>query len=116
MKNHIVVDLTTCRLSYFEGNELVREYQVGIGKQSMPTPAGNYEVVRKLVFEKQEDPELDFGSRRVILSNEKTCLHGSWNGPVEGRVSCGCVRMYNKDIEELFSKIEVGMPVTMIEG
>jgi lipoprotein-anchoring transpeptidase ErfK/SrfK len=116
MKNHIVVNLTTCRLSYFEEDKLIREYSVGIGKLATPTPAGHYHIIEKLVFEKPVTSEPDFGSRRAILSNEKTCLHGSWNGPVEGHVSGGCVRMYNQDVEELFSKVEVGTPVIMIEG
>ena len=44
------------------------------------------------------------------------CLHGSWNGPVEGHVSGGCVRMHNQDIEELFLLVEIGTLVTIIEG
>ena len=38
MKNHIVVNLTTFCLSYFEEDTLIREYSVGIGKLSTPTP------------------------------------------------------------------------------
>ncbi len=109
MKNHIIVNLATLRLEYFEEGQLRKEYPVGIGKPETPTPPGNYQVVGKLVF--TEPVDIDFGSRRLVLSSDKTCLHGSWNGPVEGAVSGGCVRMYNQDIEELFPKVEIGMPV-----
>jgi lipoprotein-anchoring transpeptidase ErfK/SrfK len=114
MKNNIVVNLTKGRLFYFEEDKLMKEYPVGIGKLSTPTPPGNYQIVEKLIFEKAAMSDLDFGSRRMVLSSDKTCLHGSWNGPVEGHVSGGCVRMYNQDIEELFSKVQVGTSVVMI--
>ena len=109
----IVVNLSKLRCSYFENGQLVKEYPVGIGKPATPTPPGNYQVIEKLVFENIGD--VDLGSRRLVLSSDKTCLHGSWNGPVEGCVSGGCVRMYNKDIEELFPKVDIGTPVTMVK-
>lgn len=112
MEKQIVVNLTTLRCTYCEDGKPVKEYAVGIGKPSTPTPPGNYRIVDKLVFEKMD--EIDFGSRRLVLSSDKTCLHGSWNGPVEGHVSGGCVRMHNKDIEELFPQVEIGTSVRMI--
>lgn len=115
MNNYIIVNLTKYRLYYIENGEVINEYPVGIGRAATPTPAGKYQVLEKLVFDKQESIDLDFGSRRMVLSSDKTCLHGSWNGPVEGRVSGGCVRMYNQDIEELFAKVSVGTTVIMLE-
>jgi Uncharacterized protein conserved in bacteria len=112
MKNRVEVNLSIHRAYYFEDDKLIKEYRVGSGKPETPTPAGKYEVVEKLIFEKPG--EIDLGSRRLVLSSDKTCLHGSWNGPVEGYVSGGCVRMYNQDIEELFEKVEVGTPVVML--
>ncbi|AJQ30017.1 L,D-transpeptidase [Pelosinus fermentans] len=112
MKKHIAVNLTTFRTSYYEDDTLIKEYSVGIGKADTPTPPGNYQIIEKLIFEKIAD--VDLGSRRLVLSSDKTCLHGSWNGPVEGYVSGGCVRMYNQDIEELFENVEIGTPVIMI--
>ncbi|SEP44499.1 L,D-transpeptidase [Propionispora vibrioides] len=112
MEKYVVVHLTTHRACYFENDQLIKEYRVGSGKSETPTPPGSYKVVEKLVFKNQGD--IDFGSRRLVLSSDRTCLHGSWNGPVEGYVSGGCVRMYNPDIEELFEKVDVGTPVIMI--
>mgnify|MGYP000903903092 CR=1 FL=1 len=112
MQKQLVVNLTTLRCAYFEDGKLIKEYPVGIGKLATPTPPGTYQVVEKLVFNEMGD--IDLGSRRLVLSADKTCLHGSWQGPVEGRVSGGCVRMYNKDIEELFPKVEIGTPVVML--
>lgn len=112
MKKHIIVNLTALRVCYYEEDSLILEYPAGIGKSETPTPAGVYQVVDKLIF--NEPGEVDLGSRRFVLSTDKTCLHGSWFEPVEGYVSGGCVRMYNQDIEALFEKVEVGTPVTMM--
>ena len=113
MNKKVIVNLAAHRAYYYEDNQLSKEYPVGSGKLETPTPPGNYKIIEKLTFNKLLD--LDFGSRRLVLSSDKTCLHGSWNGPVEGYVSGGCVRMHNKDIEELFEKVEIGTPVIMIE-
>ncbi len=112
MKKHIIVNLTTLCASYYEDDQFIKEYSVGIGKANTPTPPGNYQIIEKLIFETIAD--VDLGSRRLVLSSDKTCLHGSWNSPVEGYVSGGCVRMYNPDIEELFEKVEIGTSVIMI--
>lgn len=112
MKKYIVVNLTTLRVAYYEEGNLIAEYPAGIGKAETPTPPGSYQVIDKLIF--TEPGEVDLGSRRFVLSTDKTCLHGSWFGPVEGQVSGGCVRMYNQDIAELFEKVEIGTPVTMM--
>lgn len=111
MKTRVEVNLNAHRACYFENDKLIKEYRVGSGKPETPTPPGSYVVIEKLIFEKQGD--IDLGSRRLVLSSDKTCLHGSWNGPVEGYVSGGCVRMYNQDIEELFEKVDIGTPVIM---
>jgi len=115
MHNHIVINLTTFRLYYFESDQLRKEYSIGVGRAATPTPPGVYQVMEKLIFAKPEKIDLDFGSRRMVLSSDKTCLHGSWNGPVEGEVSGGCIRMHNQDIEELFNKVQVGTIVSMVK-
>lgn len=112
MNKKVIVNLATHQAYYYEANQLIKKYPVGSGKAETPTPPGSYEVMEKLIFDKPG--EFDLGSRRLVLSSDKTCLHGSWDGPVEGYVSGGCVRMYNKDIEELFEKMEIGTPVVMI--
>ena len=116
MRKHIIVNLKLGRVYYYEEECCQSEYPAGSGKPDTPTPPGHYKVVDKLIFADSNASEVDLGSRRLVLSSDKTCLHGSWHGPVEGQVSGGCVRMHNADIEELFEKVEIGTPVFMIEG
>ena len=83
---HILVNLSTRRLSYYEGDRLLNEYPVGIGKASTPTPTGRYSVIEKVI-----NPPLDnLGTRILRLSNTNTCIHGT-NDPssIGGLVSGG---------------------------
>jgi lipoprotein-anchoring transpeptidase ErfK/SrfK len=42
-------------------------------------------------------------------------FHGTPEPNSVGKASShGCIRMYNKDIEELFHKVRVGTPVTVV--
>lgn len=114
MNHFIVINLATGSLFYFEGNQMLGRYTVAIGRPATPTPPGTYQITEKEILPLPEPGGADLGSRRLILSSAKTCVHGSWRGPVMGQVSGGCVRMRNEDIEELFPKVEVGTPVIMI--
>lgn len=116
MGKKIVVNLLTKRLAFFEEECCVKEYPVGVGKPTTPTPPGHYHIMGKQKFDRLGSRERDFGSRRMLLDTARTCLHGSWNGPWEGDVSGGCIRMNNPDIEELFNQVELETPVIVIGG
>lgn len=112
--SHILINLATRRLSYFEGDRRVNTYPVGVGKPSTPTPTGSYSVIEKVMY-----PGGALGTRWMGLSipGGNYGIHGTNNPPsIGGYVSNGCIRMYNQDVEELFPKIEVGTPVEIISG
>lgn len=107
--SHIDVDLSCRRLAYYERERLVRTYPVGVGKSSTPTPIGNYTVITKIM-----NPGGMLGSRWMGLSIRKGNygIHGTDNpGSIGGYVSNGCIRMYNRDVEELFSIVQIRTPV-----
>ncbi len=112
--SHILINLATRRLSYFEGDRQVNLYPVGVGKAATPTPTGSYLVVVKLIH-----PGGMLGTRWMGLSipGGNYGIHGT-NNPLSigGYVSHGCVRMYNQDVEELFSMVSIGTPVEIIKG
>ncbi|MBO3462659.1 MAG: L,D-transpeptidase [Aetokthonos hydrillicola CCALA 1050] len=42
-------------------------------------------------------------------------MHGTPNPETVGKtISHGCIRMYNKDVEDLFQKVSVGTPVIVV--
>ena len=49
------------------------------------------------------------GAAAMTLSGGEYAIHGT-NAPasIGGFVSYGCIRMYNQDISDLFSRVEVG--------
>jgi len=112
--SHISVNLATRRLTYYEGERLIKTYPVGVGKASTPTPTGNYTIVEKIM-----NPGGALGSRWMGLSIKKGYygIHGTNNpSSIGGYVSNGCIRMYNQDVEELFPNVQIGMPVNITSG
>ncbi|NLI11828.1 L,D-transpeptidase family protein [Pelotomaculum propionicicum] len=112
--SHILVNLYTRRLAYFEGDRQVNLYPVGVGKAATPTPTGSYVVVVKIV-----QPGGMLGTRWMGLSipGGNYGIHGTNNpSSIGGYVSNGCIRMYNHDVEALFPKVSIGTPVEIIKG
>jgi LysM repeat protein len=58
-----------------------------------------------------------YGTRWMGLSKPNYGIHGTNNPSSIGKaVSLGCIRMYNQDIESIFSMVSLGTPVDIISG
>jgi len=55
------------------------------------------------------------GMRALTLSGDQYAIHGT-NRPnsIGTAASYGCIRMYNRDIVDLFDRVDVGTPVVMM--
>ncbi|MGQ9659399.1 MAG: L,D-transpeptidase family protein [Thermochromatium sp.] len=136
----IVINRAEKRLYYYPPNNPneVRIYAITVGKESMGTPLGNFEII-----EKRQDPvwtpgpqvRANYAARGKILpptvppgpdnplgryamrlSNPDYLIHGTnqpWGMGLE--VSGGCIRMYPEAIEELYGMAELKTPVTIID-
>ena len=138
----IVLNIASKRLFYFpqaaEGEtQKVMTYPIGIGRVGWETPLGATEVVSKATDPhwyvpasvRREHAELGnplpsvvppgpdnpLGAFVLKLEMPGYLIHGT-NQPygVGMRVSHGCVRLYPENIELLFSLVEVGEPVQII--
>lgn len=138
----IVLNIASKRLFYFpqaaEGEtQKVMTYPIGIGRVGWETPLGATEVVSKATDPhwyvpasvRREHAELGnplpsvvppgpdnpLGAFVLKLEMPGYLIHGT-NQPygVGMRVSHGCVRLYPENIELLFSLVEVGEPVEII--
>ncbi|AGK99731.1 L,D-transpeptidase family protein [Desulfoscipio gibsoniae] len=97
------------KLYYYNGERLIKEYPVAVGKPSTPTPPGNYKVKNKTV-----NPGGVLGTRWMGLTipGGNYGIHGNNNPSSIGQaVSLGCIRMHNHHVEELFPQIPIGTPV-----
>ncbi|WP_027364291.1 L,D-transpeptidase family protein [Desulfotruncus alcoholivorax] len=105
----LAINTVARRLSHFDGNRLVKEYPVAVGKPSTPTPSGSYKIKNKVV-----NPGGVLGTRwmGMDIPGGNYGIHGTNNPASIGTAaSLGCVRMYNHDVEELFPNIPIGTPV-----
>jgi len=141
-KRGVVLNIATKRLFYYppviEGEApKVLTYPIGIGRVGWETPLGETTViakakdpswwvpasVRKEHAEKGDPlpsivppgPENPLGTRVLKLNMPGYLIHGT-NQPygVGMRVSHGCVRLYPENIEFLYTLIDVGEVVTIM--
>ncbi len=118
----IVVSLADRKLAVVEAGHVVKIFPTAVGAPRTPSPVGSYHVVQRL-----SDPTWytkgrivppgkanPLGTRWLGLSAKGYGIHGT-NAPasVGHDVSHGCIRMRNRDVEELFAMVTVGDPVEL---
>ncbi|MGE5662223.1 MAG: L,D-transpeptidase [Ignavibacteriales bacterium] len=85
----------------------VTDYNVVIkhfGSPTTPTPKGTFRIINK-----QVNPGGPYGARWMGLSYKGVGIHGTNRpGSIGGPVSHGCIRMYNRDVIQLFNTVPVG--------
>lgn len=113
-------------LCLYNGSTIVKSYKIAVGKKTTPTPLGSFKVVNKVVnpgwFPQGKDPipaGVDYnpiGTRWIGLSEKSYGIHGT-NQPksIGKKASKGCIRMNNKDVEELFDLVSIGTTVQIID-
>ncbi|MBT8106972.1 MAG: L,D-transpeptidase family protein [Gammaproteobacteria bacterium] len=141
-KQGVILNIATRRLFYFpaaeEGeHQQVRTYPIGIGRVGWETPLGETTVVSKakdphwwvpasvrrehaemgdpLPAVVPPGPDNPLGHRVLKLDMPGYLIHGT-NTPygVGMRVSHGCVRLYPENIEVLYTLVDIGEKVTII--
>lgn len=112
----IDISLSKRRLFLYEGNRLIKSYPIGIGKILTPTPVGQYVIINKVPYPYswRGGPLSPYGTLWMGLSRPGYGIHGTNNPSSIGkRVSKGCIRMYNQDVEDLGRRVGIGTPVTI---
>ncbi|MBF7082673.1 L,D-transpeptidase family protein [Desulfallas sp. Bu1-1] len=110
----LTINTVQRRLRHFNGERLMKEYPVAVGKPSTPTPPGSYKIKNKIV-----NPGGILGTRWMGLTipGGNYGIHGTNNpASIGNAVSLGCIRMHNHDIEELFPQVAIGTPVEIFGG
>jgi L,D-transpeptidase catalytic domain len=118
---HLVVDRSSFRATLYKGGRVVFRSIVGVGEPHWPTPAGSFYIRERLTgFTDPIYGSLAFGTnaRSAVLTDWPgggfIGIHGTNQpGILPGRVSHGCVRIRNPDIQRLDRLIRVGTPVTI---
>jgi lipoprotein-anchoring transpeptidase ErfK/SrfK len=117
----IVVELAAHQITVYDGESILLQEPVAIGKDATPTPPGVY-YLRVLL--KAPDPDTVYGPYAYGLSGHSDVLtsfnggdgeigiHGNNDASVLGTsVSNGCIRMSNEGITRLTGILPLGTPV-----
>lgn len=109
----VEVDRKQLKLVDKENEEIIKAYPIASGRPNSPTPLGTFRII-----EKGEWGE-GFGTRWMGLDVPwgNYGIHGT-NKPssIGGNLSKGCIRMRNKDIEELYSLVNPDTLVVIMNG
>jgi lipoprotein-anchoring transpeptidase ErfK/SrfK len=119
--NRIVVELAARRITVFHGAQQLFQTTVAIGKDSTPTPAGDFYVdvithqggaygAALLSVTGFSDVLQHFGGGIGQIA-----IHGTNQPSLIGQaVSHGCVRLHNEDILQVEALAPTGTPVTIL--
>lgn len=116
-KRQIIVSIPDRKLALLEDGEVKKIYPVAVGKEETPSPAGEFEIVNRLTNPTYYHPGTvvgpgvsnPLGTRWIGLNQKGYGIHGT-NAPksIGKAASHGCIRMAKKDLEELFTLVQVG--------
>lgn len=128
----IVVSTTQRRLYYVLGGGRALRYGVGVGRQGFSW-AGTKAVTRKREWPDWRPPaqmlkrrpdlprytaggmDNPLGARAIYLGSSLYRIHGS-NEPetIGAAVSSGCIRMTNRDVIDLYDRVQPGTQVVVL--
>ncbi|MGB3208263.1 MAG: L,D-transpeptidase [Crinalium sp.] len=124
------IKLSTRKVTLYQGKKAIKSYPVAVGKRGWETPTGKFKVMNKVRNPTWISPftgaVIPGGTSRNPLgkhwigfwTNGKNWIgfHGTPSTTSIGKAaSHGCIRMYNKDVQELFQQVKVGTPVTVVK-
>ena len=127
LSGQIIVDLGDLQLYLYRDGKLVRSYPVAVGQPAYPTPTGTYAVVNMQMNPTWLPPNSDWakdakpippgatnplGTRWIGTSAPGVGIHGTPDDASIGTyASHGCIRMHIPDVEDLYARVVIGMPV-----
>ncbi|HSJ93267.1 MAG TPA: L,D-transpeptidase [Gaiellaceae bacterium] len=121
MRKRLVIYRGARRFEFWDGDRLVRSGKVAVGKRGAETPTGLFYVTWR--FSPRIDPEWailgDYAFETSAYSKLTDWpgggivgVHGTpWPELLGQAVSHGCVRLHNRDILFLKSRVPLGMPI-----
>jgi hypothetical protein len=118
---HIEIRLGAFSLRVFKGKDIILDAKIAIASDNTPTPGGLYYT--NMLF-KPPDPNTAYGTYAYGLSGYSDTLKSFNGGPgqlgihgtnepnrIGQKVSHGCIRLRNEDIEKLVPLLPLGVPV-----
>ncbi|GEM_PF-3577935 len=130
VETRVEVSLSQRQVIVYRGSFEVKRYPVAIGKSGWETPTGNFLITQMLQNPAWKNPitgdilppgdrENPLGPYWIGFWTQGWIWYGfhGTNEPesVGQAITHGCLRMYNEDVEELFSQVRIGTVVTILK-
>ena len=119
----LVISIPNRKIVLIENGKVVRTFPVAVGKASTPTPTGDFRIVTQVSHPTWYGPKQvvppgpgnPVGTRWMGLGYKGYGIHGTNEPRSVGKASShGCIRMRNRDVEQLFELVHVGDPVEIV--
>ncbi len=127
------IDLSEHKLVLYMNGEFCKQYLAGTGAYDK-TPPGEFSVTYKELeptWWRRDGEAIPYGDERNILGTRwmeikdvadpksdrrGLGIHGTADDSSIGKsVSAGCIRMFNSDVEELYTLVPIGTKVSIVE-
>jgi L,D-transpeptidase catalytic domain len=119
----IVVSIPDRKLALLENGQVVKIYDVAVGAAVSPSPDGEYQIAQRLENPTYYHPGVvtgpgadnPLGPRWIGLNVKGFGIHGTNRPESIGKsASHGCIRLRNRDIQDLFARVKVGDRISLI--
>jgi len=113
----VLVSIPDRTLAVLENGKVLRTFPVAVGARVSPSPIGQFVIANRISNPTYYHPGVvipagsdnPIGPRWIGLSQKGVGIHGT-NEPrsIGHAASHGCIRLRNRDIEQLFAMVRVG--------
>lgn len=117
--DHIVINIAAQRLyeCNFQG-EILREHKISSGRRGYDTPLGEYEVVNRAPKAYSQKYDAWMLHWMGLTRDGAYGMHGlegsSYERHLGSVASHGCIRLSREDAKDLYSRVHVGLPVSIV--
>jgi lipoprotein-anchoring transpeptidase ErfK/SrfK len=119
LQKEIDVDLATQTLVYSLGPYQVGKILVSTGAKNLPTPPGEYSIIKKAPAVRYKGAGYDYPNTKwnLLFKQQKAgnlYIHGAfWHNNFGHPMSHGCINVSYKDMEPLYGWAEAGTKVVI---
>lgn len=116
-RRHVLVSLAHRQLAVMQDDEVLHTFPIAVGTAQTPSPTGDFQIVQRLTNPTYYHPgkvigpgaNNPLGPRWIGLGVKGYGIHGTSEPRSIGKAaSHGCIRLNNRDIQQLFAMVRVG--------
>ena len=113
----VVVSIPDRKLAVVADGSVIVTFSVAVGAVTSPSPTGSFQIVSRVAHPTYYRPGMvipsgkdnPVGTRWLGLSQKGYGIHGTnVPGSIGRAASHGCIRLRNRDMEQLFTLVRVG--------